>query len=106
MYLIRFCYDCSPKDRNAVVAAIRKEIAAAADKGFAARLLVPQTRGRDAPALEYELELPSLDALDEFREHAIESSEDATHDWMRSLSELLVAPPAVAIYRIDERPAE
>lgn len=102
MYLIRFCYDCKPSDRNAVLAAIRKEVEAALTRKLRARLLVPQTRGREAPALEYELELPTLDLLDEFRERAIESNEGATHDWMRDLSELLTAPPTITIYRIDE----
>jgi hypothetical protein len=101
MYLVRFCYDLKPTDRDVALKIIREEVAAAAAKGSPARLLVPLTRGPGCPALEYELEVESLDDLEAFRDHGIAADETATHHWMRAFSELLVAPPTVTVYRID-----
>lgn len=93
-----------PASRNAAIETIRKEVEAARLQNLQARLLIPQTRGRDGAALEYELEVESLDALDRFREKAIDGDRQETHEWMRSLSDLLTEPPAVTIYRIDVEP--
>lgn len=51
--------------------------------------------------MEYEVELPNLDMLDEYRTTAIGSIEE-TQRWMREFSELLTHPPAVEILRLDE----
>ena len=102
MYLVRFGYDIKPSDRNEVIKLIRKEVEAARAKGFPARLLVPLTRSRRGAALEYELEVPRLDILEEFRENAIEADESATHQWMRTFSHLLQSPPTVTIYRMAD----
>ena len=101
MYLVRFCYDVTPSDRDAVMELIRQEVEGAEAKNHQARLLVPLTRGAGGAALEYELEISSLDALESFREQAIDSDEGATREWMRRFSDLLVAPPEVTVYRID-----
>jgi hypothetical protein len=47
----------------------------------------------------FEVELNSLDQLDEFRRRDIGSHE--TGDWMHAFSEILASPPAVEIYRVD-----
>lgn len=70
---------------------------AAQARGLTARLLVPLTRGQGGASLYYEVELQSLDALDDFR---------STGDWMHELSSLLTAPPLVEILRVAERTAE
>lgn len=101
MYLVRFSYDLLPTNREKAVALIRREVDAAKARGLKARLLVPLTRGRGEAALEYEVELPSLDGLDEYRTTAIGSREE-TQRWMREFSELLTQPPAVEILRLDE----
>jgi hypothetical protein len=101
MYLVRFCYDVSPSDRDAVIDLIRREVEGAEANNHQARLLVPLTRGATGAALEYELEIASLDALETFRDRAIDSDENATREWMRRFSDLLVAPPEVTVYRID-----
>jgi hypothetical protein len=96
MYLVRFSYDLLPANREKAVALIRREVDAAKARGLKARLLVPLTRGRGGAALEYEVELSSLDMLDEYRSTAIGSVEE-TQRWMREFSELLTQPPAVEI---------
>jgi hypothetical protein len=102
MFLVRFSYDFAPSDRNEVMDLIRREVDAANAKNLKARLLVPLTRGDGAPALEYELEVPTLDSLESFREHGIDSAAESTHEWARELSRLLKKPPAVSMYRIGE----
>ena len=104
MYLARFSYDVLPVNRQRAVEFIRREIEAAHANGFKARLLVPLTRPQGGAALQFEVELPSLDQLEEFR-HRGAGSEQETSEWMHAFSEILVSPPAVDILRIDERPA-
>lgn len=65
---------------------------AAQARGLTARLLVPLTRGQGGASLHYEVELQSLDVLDDFRTTGIGSAE-RTGDWMHELSSLLTAPP-------------
>ncbi len=101
MYLMRFSYDLLPANREKAVALIRREVEAAKARGLKARLLIPLTRGRGEAALQYEVELPSLNMLDEYRTTAIGSAEE-TQRWMREFSELLTQPPAVEILRLDE----
>ena len=101
MYLARFSYDVLPVNRQAAVDFIGREVAAARQNGLKARLLVPLTRPHGGAALQFEVELPSLDRLEDFR-HRGAGSTTETADWMHAFSEILLAPPAVDILRIDE----
>jgi hypothetical protein len=81
---------------------IRREVEAARQTGLSARLLVPLTRSHGGgAALQFEVELSSLDQVDQFRQPGVRSSEE-TADWMQSVSEILVAPPAVEILRVAD----
>ena len=82
---------------------IRREVEAARQTGLSARLLVPLTRSHGGAALQFEVELSSLDQVDQFRQRG--GSGEETADWMQSFSEILVAPPAVEILRVDDRQA-
>jgi hypothetical protein len=94
MYLARFSYDVLPVNRQRAIDFIRREVKAARGDGLNARLLVPLTRGHgDCAALQFEVELTRLDQLDQFRNQA--------GDWMHSFSEILRAPPAVELLRVD-----
>ena len=101
MYLARFSYDVLPVHRQRAIEFIRREVAAAREHGLGARLLVPLTRGHGGPALQFEVELTSLDQLDRFRSRGVGSGAE-TGDWMHAFSEILVAPPAVEILRMEE----
>ena len=103
MYLARFSYDVLPANRQRAIEFIRREVEAARGNGLAARLLVPLTRGQGGAALQFEIELTQLDQLDQFRSRGVGSSEE-TGNWMHAFSEILVAPPAVEILRVDEVP--
>lgn len=102
MYLARFSYDVLPVNRQRAIEFIRREVEAARNNKLNARLLVPLTRGQGGAALQFEVELTSLDQLDQLR-HRTGSSE-GTGEWMRAFSEILVAPPEVAILRLDDAP--
>jgi hypothetical protein len=105
MYLARFSYDVLPVNRQRAIEFIRQEIEAAHENGFEARLLVPLTRPQGGAALQFEVELPSLDQFEAFRQRGAGSRAD-TGDWMHAFSEILMSPPAVDLLRIDERPSE
>ena len=66
MYLARFSYDVMPVDRQRAIEFIQRELEAARKNGLNARLLIPLTRGPGGPALQFEVELTSLDQLDQF----------------------------------------
>ena len=101
MYMARFSYDVRPVDRQRAIDFIRREVAAAESRGLKARLLVPLTRGDgDRHALQFEVDLTSLDQLDQFRHEGVDSAETTAH-WMRSFSDVLTAPPKVEILRVD-----
>jgi hypothetical protein len=100
MYLARFSYDVVPANRQRAIEFIRREVAAAREKGLTAKLLVPITRGHPGVALQFELELTSLDQLDQFRQRGV-SSDEETGSWMHAFSEILRAPPMVEILRLD-----
>ena len=101
MYLARFSYDVLPVNRERAVDLIRREVEAAREKGLSARLLVPLTRPPGGPALQFEVELTSLDQFESFRHRGVGSSQE-TGTWMQAFSEILTAPPAVDILRVDE----
>jgi hypothetical protein len=101
MYIIRFSYDFLPTQRQQAMALIQREVDGARARGLQARLLIPLTRAPGGPSLHYEIELEHLDQFDDFRNTGIGSAA-ATGDWMRELSALLTAPPAVEILRIAD----
>jgi hypothetical protein len=99
MYLARFSYDVLPMNRQAAIDFILREVEAARERGLTARLLIPLTRGLGGAALQFELEMTSLDELDGFRSRGLESGRE-TGDWMHAFSEILLSPPAVEILRM------
>jgi len=99
MYLARFSYSVLPVNRQNAINFIQRELEAAKRKGFAARLLIPLTRGPGGAALQFEVELSSLDQFEEFRERGIDSDEE-TGKWMNAFSEILLSPPEVELLRI------
>ena len=100
MYLARFSYDVLPVDRERAIAFIRREIEAARRGGLQARLLVPLTRGPGGAALQFEVELNSLEQLEGVRHRG--GPDQDTGDWMRAFSEVLQSPPEVEILRVDQ----
>ena len=102
MYLARLCYYVLPVNRQHAIDFIRREIDAANANQLNARMLVPLTRGHgEGAALQFEVELTSLDQLDQFRNRGVGSSKE-TGDWMHAFSEVLTTPPCVEILRVDE----
>jgi hypothetical protein len=100
MYVARFSYDVLPANRERAIEFIRRELEAARQKGLGARLLVPLTRSpAGGPALQFEIELTSLDQLEQFRHAGVGSPEQAS-DWMHAFSEILLSPPGVEILRV------
>lgn len=104
MYLARFSYDVLPADRGRAIELVRREVEAARREGRNARLLVPLTRGQGGAALQFEVELGSLDQLERVR-HGDGSGEDVG-GLMQAFSAILVSPPGVGILRVDEAPAQ
>jgi hypothetical protein len=98
MYLARFSYDVLPVNRQRAIGFIRRELEAAEGAGLKARLLVPLTRGQGGAALQFEVELTSLDQLEGLRQRG---GGTEAQDWMHAFSEVLTAPPAVEILRVD-----
>src|SRR5499427_7864033 len=77
MYLARFSYDVLPVNRQRAIEFIHREVEAARGTGLNARMLVPLTRGHgNGAALQFEVELKSLDQLDQFRNKGIGSSKE------------------------------
>ena len=99
MYLARFSYDVMPVDRQRAIEFIQRELEAARKNGLNARLLIPLTRGPAGAALQFEVELNSLDQLDQFRSRGVRSDQE-TGDWMHAFSEILTAPPEVELLRV------
>jgi hypothetical protein len=97
MYLARFSYDIKPADRDRAIELIRREVDAAGANGLKARLLVPLTRALGGTALQFEVELTSLDQLDRLRH---ETALEAAGDWMREFSQILISPPGVEVLRV------
>ena len=102
MYLARFSYDLLPVDRDRALAFIRREVEAARRQGLNARLLVPLTRGEGGAALQFEVELTSLDQLETLRHRGGGGPDGDAGEWMRAFSEVLLSPPGLEILRVDE----
>ena len=102
MYIARFSYDVLPVNRQAAITLIRREAVAALRNGRAARLLTPLTRPHGGAALQFEIELASLDDLEQFRREGV-GDDDQTREWMRQFDEILLSPPLVEIFRIDRQ---
>ena len=100
MYIARFSYSVLPINRERAIDFIHREVEAAARKKMKARLLVPLTRGHGGAALQFEVELGSLDQFEQFRERGIQSDEE-TGKWMHAFSEILTAPPEVELLRVE-----
>jgi hypothetical protein len=100
MYIARFSYSVLPINRERAIEFIHREVEAAARKQMKARLLVPLTRGHGGAALQFEVELGSLDQFERFRERGIESDQE-TGKWMHAFSEILIAPPEVELLRVE-----
>lgn len=103
MFLARFSYHFAPSHRDSAIELISQEIAAAKTQGLDARLLVPLTRGPGGAALQFEVELSSLDQLDSLRQRGF-GSEDATATWADRMASILECPPHVEILRVDPSP--
>jgi hypothetical protein len=101
MFLARFSYDIQPVNRQRAVELILREVQAARAAGLKARLLVPLTRAHGGPALQFEIELKNLDQLEQFRHQGVGSTQE-TGNWMQGFSEILLAPPAVEIFRTED----
>ena len=71
MYIARFSYSFKPVDRERALALLGQEVEAARGQGLEARLLVPLTRPPGGPALQYELVVTDLDAVEAFREEGV-----------------------------------
>ena len=102
MYIARFSYSVMPSNRERAMEFIHREVEAAARKQMKARLLVPLTRGHGGAALQFEVELASLDQFEEFRERGIEGDTE-TGKWMHQFSEILLCPPEVELLRVEQR---
>ena len=100
MYLARFSYDVLPANRQRALDFIRREVEAARADGLSARLLVPLTRGQGGAALQFEVELGSLDQLDQVRHRG--GTDEDIGSLMHAFSEILLSPPGVEILRVDE----
>ena len=104
MHLARFSYDVLPANRQRAIDFIRREVDAARRDGLAVRLLVPLTCGQGGAALQFAVELQSLDQLEQVRHRGGGPGED-TGSWMHAFSEILLALPGVEILRVDEAEA-
>jgi hypothetical protein len=100
MYVARFSYDVLPTNREQAIDFIRREVQAASRRRLKARLLVPLTRSHGGAALQFEVELETLDQLEVFRHGGLESH-SKTGKWMKAFSKILLCPPAVELLRID-----
>lgn len=101
MDIARFSYAFKPIDRDQAMALLEREVAAAREQRLTARLPVPLTRAAGGASLQYEVELASLDAFKTFRAQGL-GGEAGTRSWMRGLSELLLEPPAVELFRVAD----
>jgi len=101
MYIARFSYNIKPIDRDRAMELLAQQVAAAQTQKLSAWLLVPLTRAADGASLVAEVELSGLDQFETFRERGL-GTEDETRAWLRELSELLLEPPVVELFRIAD----
>jgi hypothetical protein len=101
MYVARFSYSVLPANRQRAIDFIRREVDAAARTSLNARALIPLTRSQEGTSLQFEVELTSLDQLENFREQGLGST-DETGKWMHAFSEILLAPPMVELLRVQD----
>jgi hypothetical protein len=99
MYVARFSYRIKPIDRERALALLSREVSAANEQGLQTRLLVPLTRPPGGAALQYEIAVDSLDAIEQFREQGVGGEAD-TRAWLHELSSILLEPPTVELLRI------
>jgi len=64
MYVARFSYDVLPSNRQRAIEFIQHELEAARKRKLEARLLIPLARARDTAALQFEIELASLEWME------------------------------------------
>jgi len=83
MYIARFSYAVLPVNRRKAIGDIHREIEAAGRRSLKSRLLVPITRAPGASSLQFEVELKSLNELEDFRRQGI-GSMGATDKWMHA----------------------
>ena len=103
MYVARFSYDFAPANRQQALDFLHKELKAAQASGLHGRILVPLTRspGSAGAALQFEVDLTSLDQLDQFRNQSTSVGAADAHRWIHDFSKILTAPPAVEILRAE-----
>lgn len=101
MYIARFSYDVLPSNRDSAIDFIQREVEAARRNRLKARLLVPLTRGQGGAALQFEVELTSLDQFDQFRERGVGDDEE-TGRWMHAFSDILTSPPSIELLRVED----
>jgi hypothetical protein len=101
MYVARFSYSIKPIDRERALALLSREVTTANEQGLQARLLVPLTRPPGGAALQYEIVVDNLDAIETFREQGVGGEAD-TRVWLHELSSLLLEPPSVELLRIAQ----
>lgn len=102
MYLVRFCYDFAPIDRDVALDLIGHELDAARRMGLSGRLLVPLTRPPGGPSLVFEVEVERLEQVESLRHGGGDDGEIGP--WARELSKILLQPPHVEILRISDTP--
>jgi hypothetical protein len=81
---------------------IRDELRDARAAGMKARMLIPFTRGLGCAALQFEIELNSLDQLEQFRSRRNGPGIPDKSEWMQAFSAILRSPPSVEIFHIHE----
>ena len=70
----------------------------------AGRYRIESVLGQGGAALQFEVELGSLDQLERVRQSGGDPGEDVA-SLMQAFSEILLAPPGVEILRVDEAAA-
>jgi hypothetical protein len=83
MYVARFSYNVLPVNRTCAIDFIRREVEKAQTQRLRAQLLMPLTRGEGAPALQFEIEITSLDRLETFRHQGVGSNLE-TATWIHA----------------------
>lgn len=101
-YVARFSYDFHPVDRDKAMQFISRELRGAQDMGLPARILVPFTRGPGSASLHFEIELVSLDQLQEFRRRSVGGDTSQASEWIHAFSSILQRPPTIEILTVHD----